>query len=316
MACRVLYLGTAGLACPPLEALHHSNIATVVGVVTQPDRPSGRKLQPQFSPVKQCALNLGLPVLQPDSLRDERAQAQLAALKPDLLVVTAYGQILPQSVLDMAPHGALNIHASILPRHRGAAPIQWAILEGDSETGITIMKMDAGLDTGDIVDVARIPIGTADHAQFIHDELSVLGATLLMDSLPGYLNGNIVPQPQDDSQSTYARKITKQDGAIDWNEPASLILQKLKAFTPWPGIYTHLSAKNRRQLIIIGANHAELTGPAGEVLAVNDSGITIGCGTDSLTVFTVQREGGTPMSVVDFLNGFPMNPGDFLSGSA
>ena len=309
---RVLYMGTAELACPPLVALHASSVADVVGVVTQPDRPGGRKLKSRPSFVKQCALDLGLPVIQPQTLRTPEAIEQLAAFEPDLFVVTAFGQILPQSALDLPQYGALNVHVSLLPRHRGAAPIQWAILEGDAETGVTLMRMDAGLDTGDIISTVKTEITEGDTAQTLHDRLAQMGAVLLTESLPGYLDGTRKPVSQDDARSTYARKILKQDGQIDWTEPAKTIFRKLRALTPWPGIFTYLPADKLRLVKIQSANISTTEGAAGEVLLAGEDGILIGCGKQSLNLLQLQREGSRSLSSVDFLNGFPLYAGQKL----
>ena len=312
MPLRVLYMGTAELACPPLAALHASPIADVVGVVTQPDRPGGRKLKPQPSRVKQCAIELGLPVIQPQTLRTPEALEQLAAFEADLFIVTAYGQILPQTILDLPLHGALNIHASLLPRHRGAAPIQWAILEGDTETGITLMRMDAGLDTGDMIATAKTPITESDTAQTLHDRLAKIGAALLTQSLTGFLDDTLSPVPQDDNQSTYARKIKKQDGQIDWTQPAIDIHRKLRAFTPWPGIFTQLPIEKNRLLKIQAAEISSPKGNSGEVLFANEMGIVIGCGEQSLNLLKLQREGGRSLNAAEFLNGCPLQAGQRL----
>ena len=312
MRTRVLYMGTAELACPPLVALHASPVADVVGVVTQPDRPGGRKLKPQPSPVKQCALGLGLPVIQPQTLRIPEALKQLAAFEADLFIVTAYGQILPQTALDIPTHGALNIHGSLLPRHRGAAPIQWAILEGDAETGITLMRMDAGLDTGGMIATAKTPITKTDTAETLHDRLAEMGAALLTQSLSGILDGTLTPVPQDDSQSTYARKIIKQDGQIDWTQPAKKIHRQWRAFTPWPGIYTELPTEKNRLLKIQAADISPAKGKAGEVLSVDENGILIGCGEQSLNLVKLQREGGRSLNAAEFLNGCPLQAGQRL----
>ena len=199
MGFRTLYMGTAEIACAPLKALHDLPSCEIVSVLTQPDRPRGRSMKMQSSAVKQCAEKLGLSVLQPATLRDDDVLEQLRSLQADLIVVTAFGQILPQSVLDLPKHGAVNIHASILPRHRGAAPIQWAILEGDSETGVTLMKMDEGLDTGEIIAVSRTTIQATDNSQILHDRLAELGASLLIRTLPDYVAGIITPKPQDNT---------------------------------------------------------------------------------------------------------------------
>lgn len=310
---RVLYMGTAELACPPLVALHASPVADVVGVVTQPDRPGGRKLKSRPSFVKQCALDLGLPVIQPQTLRTPEAIGQLAAFEPDLFVVTAFGQILPQSALDLPQYGALNVHVSLLPRHRGAAPIQWAILEGDTETGVTLMRMDAGLDTGDIISTVKTEITEGDTAQTLHDRLAQMGAVLLTESLPGYLDGTRKPVLQDDTRSTYARKILKQDGQIDWTESAETIFRKLRALTPWPGIFTYLPTDKLRLVKIQSANISITEGIAGEVLSAGEDGILIGCGKQSLNLLQLQREGGRSLSSGDFLNGFSLRAGQKLS---
>ena len=312
MPARVLYMGTAELACPPLAALHASPIAEVVGVVTQPDRPSGRKLKPQPSPVKQCALTLGLPVIQPETLRTPEVLKQLAAFEADLFIVTAYGQILPQIVLDLPTHGALNIHASLLPRHRGAAPIQWAILDGDAETGITLMRMDAGLDTGDMITTAKTSITKSDTAETLHDRLAEKGAALLIQSLPAFLGGTLVTVSQDDSQSTYARKITKQDGRIDWTQPATNIHSQWRALTPWPGIYTELPTEKNRLLKIQATDISPANGSAGEVLSADENGVLVGCGKQSLNLIKLQREGGRPLNAAEFLNGCPLQVGQQL----
>jgi methionyl-tRNA formyltransferase len=309
---RVLYMGTAELACPPLVALHASSVADVVGVVTQPDRPGGRKLKPRPSFVKRCALDLGLPVIQPQTLRTPGVIEQLAAFEPDLFVVTAFGQILPQSVLDLPQYGALNVHVSLLPRHRGAAPIQWAILEGDAETGVTLMRMDAELDTGDIISTVKTEITEGDTAQTLHDRLAQMGAVLLTESLPGYLDGTRKPVSQDDSRSTYARKILKQDGQIDWTESAETIFRKLRALTPWPGIFTYLPTDKLRLVKIQSANISTTEGAAGEVLLAGEDGILIGCGKQSLNLLQLQREGSRSLNSGDFLNGFPLYAGQKL----
>lgn len=228
----MIFMGTAELACPSLAALHEWEGSGVVLVVTQPDRPRGRKLQPQPSYVKQCAEELNLPVQQPEKLRDGEAFDALAALEPDLIVVAAYGQILPSAVLDLPPRGCLNVHASILPKYRGAAPIQWALLNGDCETGVTIMQIDTGLDTGDIVAKAHTPIGSHDNSQTLHDRLAEMGAELLVKTVPGYLSGDIVPQPQPEEGASHARKIKKEDGRMNWGGAGVWVA------SAYPGVYT------------------------------------------------------------------------------
>jgi len=231
-------MGTAELSCASLAALARDNQFHIAAVVTQPDRPKGRELKPRPSPVKTLALQLGLPVLQPARARDEKFIAELRALKPDLIVVAAYGQILPQSILDLPQHGCVNVHTSLLPKYRGAAPIQWAIAGGDTETGVTIMKMDAGLDTGPIVAQRRTPILPDDDSATLHERLAQLGTELLAQTIPDYAAGKIQPVPQPAEGVSHAPKIKKEDGHIDWNLPAKTIENRLRAFTPWPGAFT------------------------------------------------------------------------------
>ena len=244
-------MGTAELSCASLEKLARDERFSVIAVVTQPDKPKGRDLKLTPSPVKILAEKLKLPVLQPLKARDEKFISELRELKPDLMVVVAYGQILPQSILDLPAHGCLNVHTSLLPKYRGAAPIQWAIADGEPETGVTIMKMDAGLDTGPILSTRRTPILPTDDSQILHDRLARLGADLLVETIPGYVTGKILPQPQPAEGSTYAAKIKKEDGRIDWNSPAQKIWNRLRAFTPWPGAFTFLIAEPKPQLLKI-----------------------------------------------------------------
>ena len=305
-------MGTAELACPSLVALNECKGIDVVSVVTQPNRPRGRKLQSQPSSVKQCAEDLNLPIQQPETLRDRGVFSTLLVLEPDLIVVAAYGQILPTAVLDLPSHGCLNIHASILPKYRGAAPIQWALLNGDNETGVTIMLMDAGLDTGDIVSEARTPIGSHDNSQTLHDRLAEMGAELLVKTVPGYVSGEIVPEPQPEEGSSHARKIKKVDGRMNWGEPAHGLLRRIRAFTPWPGAFTELPSQEQRLLKIWEADVMDGDGPAGEVIVADESGIVVACGEQALRLTIVQRDGGKRMAVADFLRGCSLEPGMVL----
>src|ERR1044071_3669189 len=211
-ALKIAFLGAAELACPSLSALVRTPDHRIIAVITQPDRPKGRDLNVQPSPVKALATREGLPVLQPERARAASFIDELARLRPDLIVVAAYGQILPMQILELPRFGCVNVHASLLPKHRGAAPIQWAILNDESETGVTLMKMNEGLDTGDILTQRATPIGAGDNAQTLHDRLAVLGAELLIETIPDYIAGKIVPRPQPQDGASYARKITKEDG--------------------------------------------------------------------------------------------------------
>ena len=311
-------MGTAELACTSLAALADWPAAEVIAVVTQPDRPKGRDLKLQPTLVKALALARQIPVLQPERARHEDFIAQLRALAPDLLVVAAYGQILPQAILDLPRHGCLNVHTSLLPKYRGAAPIQWAILDDQPETGVTLMKMDAGLDTGAIVSLAITPILPEDNAQTLHDRLAEIGARLLLETIPGYVRGEIVPRPQPADGSSYARKITKQDGALDWSQPARTLWNRLRAFTPWPGAFTHLPATPTPVLLKIWRAEIEpaRTGAPGEILQADKAGLLIACGTGSLRVLEHQREGGRRLNTADYLAGHPLAVGTTLTAAS
>ena len=303
-------MGTAELSCASLEKLAGSGEFSVAAVVTQPDKPKGRDLKLTPSPVKVLAEKLNLPVLQPVKAREESFIQQLRELKPDLMVVVAYGQILPQAILNVPPHGCLNVHTSLLPKYRGAAPIQWAIADGEPETGVTIMKMDAGLDTGPILSTRRTPILPTDDSQVLHDRLAQLGAELLVETIPGYVTGKILPQPQPAEGSSYAAKIKKEDGRIDWNLPAVKIWNRLRAFTPWPGAFAFLQTEPKPQLLKIWkAEPVQKSGAAGTVLTADKTGIVVGCGQGALRILELQREGGRRLTAEQFLAGCAIRPG-------
>ena len=317
-------MGTAELSCASLEKLARSQEFQIAAVVTQPDRPKGRELRPQSSSVKTLAQRLGLLVLQPLRARDEKFIAELRALQPELLVVAAYGQILPQSILDLPRHGCLNVHASLLPKYRGAAPIQWAIANGDTETGVTIMKMDAGLDTGEIVAQRRTPIQPADDSTTLHDRLARLGAELLVETIPEYVTGKIQLRSQPAEGVSHAPKIKKEHGHIDWNLPAKTIWNRLRAFTPWPGAFTFFSGtgilpvRNKPEtspatphlLKIWKAEIVERSGKPGEILSADKNGILVGCGEHALRILELQREGGRRMGAAEFLAGHALKAGE------
>ena len=229
-------MGSPEFAVPSLEALAHN--FKITGVVTQPDRPAGRGRSLTPPPVKILALELGLPIMQPVRIRQPEAMQQLQVWAPDVIVVAAFGQILRQNVLDLPPNGCINVHASLLPRWRGAAPIQAAILHGDQETGVSIMRMDAGIDTGPVYRKQALKIRPDDTAASLSQRLSKLGADVLLDTLPEILDGNLSPQPQDESQATYAAMLKKEDGELDFSQPAQSLANKVRAFSPWPGAFT------------------------------------------------------------------------------
>ncbi|MGV3754944.1 MAG: methionyl-tRNA formyltransferase [Verrucomicrobiota bacterium] len=309
---RIIFMGTAELACASLRALHASPLFEVVLVVTQPDKPKGRDLRLQPTPVKAAALELGLPVEQPLKARATEFVEHLRTFTPDLIVVAAYGQLLPQSILDLPKHGCLNVHTSILPKYRGAAPIQWAIIDGEMETGVTIMKMDAGLDTGDILTVHTTPITPEDNAATLHDRLAAIGAETLIVTIPLYISGDITPQPQPAEGSTYARKITKEDGRMDWSLPARVLFNRIRGLTPWPGAFTFLAPEHKLRLLKIW--QAELVtdagGQPGTVLQADKTGIVVACGEGALRLTSLQREGGRRLTAAEFSAGQAVKAGD------
>jgi methionyl-tRNA formyltransferase len=310
MPISVVFMGTADLACASLRALLQSDLFAVRAAVAQPDRPKGRDLKPQAPPVKILAADAGLAVLQPEKAREPAFLNRLAEFRPDIIVVAAYGQILPQSILDLPKFGCVNVHASLLPKYRGAAPIQWAILNGDAETGVTIMKMAASLDTGDILSQSATRIGPDETGASLHNRLALLGADLLVETLPRYVAGGIAARPQEESRASYARKITKEDGRLDWTQSAQLLRNRVRAFTPWPGAYAFWTVRGQRRLLkICRAQTEQRQGRPGEVLQADRGGVVIGCGTDALRVEELQQEGGRKMSASEFLAGHELQAG-------
>jgi methionyl-tRNA formyltransferase len=307
---RIAFMGTPELAAASLRALIACADVRVAGVVTQPDQPKGRGLKLQPSPVKEVALREKLPVLQPQRAREENFIKELSALAPELIAVAAYGQILPKAILDLPRFGCLNVHTSLLPKYRGAAPIQHAVLNGDSETGVTIIKMDVGLDTGDILAQERTPIDGSDNSQTLHDRLAEMGANLLVRSIADFVSGKIQPSPQPAEGVTYAPKIKKQDGQIDWTQPARAIWNRVRAMVPWPGAFTHLPGPPHPQLLKIWESETvDRSGEPGSVLQADKNGIVIGCGAGALQILALQREGGRRMNATEFLAGHPLNAG-------
>jgi len=302
MSSRVVFFGTAELACASLQALATDARFEVVSVVTQPDKPRGRELQVQPSAVKIVALALKFPVLQPKRARDPQFIEEIRALTPDVGVVVAYGQILPQALLDLPRSGFINVHTSLLPRHRGAAPIQASILAGDPETGVTLMKMDAGLDTGPILVQERTPISNEDNSQTLHDRLARIGAELLVETLPRFVSGEILPRPQPEG-ATYAAKIEKVHGQINWQEPAEVIERKVRAFAPWPGAYTYLEIGGKKRLLKVWKAVIEQNKAAPGTILARDRELVIACGEQALRLLEVQMEGRKRMTAQEFLTG-------------
>jgi methionyl-tRNA formyltransferase len=310
MPLRIVFMGTADLASASLRALLASASCTVLAVVTRPDRPKGRELKPQPPPVKTIAEGASLRVLQPESARDPAFGADLAALQPEVIVVAAYGQILPATVLELPKFGCVNVHASLLPKYRGAAPIQWAILNNEAQTGVSIMKMAAGLDTGDVLSQRTTPIAPEDTAATLHDRLAAMGAELLAETRPAYIAGAITPRPQDSAAATYARKIIKADGRLDWSRSALELRNQMRAFTPWPGVFVNWTAHGRARLLKIWRAQVECRpGRPGEVLQANHTGLVVACGADALRIEQLQLEGRRKMTAAEFLAGHDIQPG-------
>jgi len=303
---RLVFAGTPEFAVPALDALAAAGHA-IPAVLTRPDRPAGRGLAASASPVKQAAQRGGLPVLQPVTLKDAAVQARLVELAPDAMVIVAYGLILPQAVLDVPRLGALNVHASLLPRWRGAAPIQRALLAGDRVTGVCIMRMDAGLDTGPVLLRNELPITPQDTAGTLHDKLASLGARLIVAALDGLASGALRPTPQPTEGVTYAAKIEKHETRLDWSRSASEVERQVRAFNPAPGAGARMRGA---ELKLWRATVVEARGAPGAVLAAGADGISVACGDGALRLEELQRAGGRRLPAAAFLRGFPLAPGD------
>ncbi|MCP2041469.1 methionyl-tRNA formyltransferase [Neisseria sp. HSC-16F19] len=310
MTQRILFAGTPDFAAAALKAIHEAGFEVVL-VLTQPDRPKGRGMKLQASPVKQTAEALGLPVAQPQSLRTPEAAALIAAQAADVMVVAAYGLILPPDILALPRRGCLNIHASLLPRWRGAAPIQRAIEAGDAETGVCIMRMDAGLDTGDVVSTHVYPIGEADTAQDVHDALMHIGARAIVADLQRL--DDLQPVPQAAEGVTYAAKLSKAEAEIDWSLPAAVLARKIRAFNPVPGAWTLWRGQ---PLKIWQAVPTAGQGVPGEVLSADARGIVLACGEGALNLQNVQPAGSKAMAAAAFLSGNALAAGEVLGREA
>lgn len=310
MGLRVGFAGTPAFAQQALQAILDAGFEVQVAL-TQPDRPAGRGMQLTPSPVKQLAVARGIPVEQPLSLRDEAAQAMLRAYDLDVLVVVAYGLILPQAVLDMPRHGCLNIHASLLPRWRGAAPIHRAIEAGDSETGVCIMQMDAGLDTGGVVDEACLSILPTENTSQLHDRLAALGAERVVTVLQKLASGKaLTARAQPDAGVTYAHKLEKTESVLDVNASATLLDRKIRAFNPFPGAVLRYGEK---PIKIWQAHPVAGHGVPGTILAADSAGVVMACGDDALCLDVLQAPGGKRLLAADFLRGHPLSVGDVLA---
>jgi len=299
---RVVFAGTPEFAVPCLQALIDSGY-DVAAVYTQPDRPAGRGRRLQQSPVKSLALAQGIPVHQPESLkRDREAQARLRDLAPDLMIVVAYGLLLPVAVLETPRLGCVNVHASLLPRWRGAAPIQRAVLAGDSQSGVCIMAMEAGLDTGPVYHRLALELDPRETGGTLHDKLAALGSRALIEALPGIADGSRIPEPQDSTLATYAHKIDKAEAAIDWGQPALAIERQVRAFDPWPVAQTSLNGEVLRVWSAEATDAQSKGAPPGTVVAAARSGIAVATGAGTLRITRLQPAAKRPMSAADFLN--------------
>lgn len=307
---RIIFAGTPAFAAMALEALQKAGFDIIL-TLTQPDRPAGRGMKLQASPVKLLAQQSGIPLLQPETLKFPDIQAQLEALRPDVMVVAAYGLLLPEAVLRIPRHGCINIHASLLPRWRGAAPIQRALLEGDAETGITIMQMDQGLDTGAILLKRAFPIESHDTTATLHDKLADLGGECIVEVLTLLGQGKLTSTPQNDAAACYAAKIRKNEAEIDWTDDAAQIDRVIRTFDPHPGAFTYLQNSVIKLWQAGIVNHG---GPqqAGEVITADSSGIVVACGRNALSIHTLQKAGGKKLTAAQFLAGHPLQPGAYF----
>jgi methionyl-tRNA formyltransferase len=296
---RIIFAGTPDFAARHLQALINSE-HQIVGVYSQPDRPAGRGKKLKASEVKALALEHELPVFQPQSLKTDEALEELNSLNADIMIVVAYGLILPKAILDAPRLGCLNVHGSILPRWRGAAPIQRAIWAGDQQTGVTIMQMDEGLDTGDMLHISRCPIDNTETSASLYTKLAELGPDALIDTINRLANGEITPEPQNDTDANYAKKLSKDEANIDWSMDAEQIERNIRAFNPWPVCFTQMSGNTVK---IYQANVVEQSGASGTVLASDKNGIVVACGKHALSISELQPQGKKPMAINDFLNG-------------
>ena len=307
---RVVFLGTPAFAVPTLEALVQRGHEVPVAV-TQPDRPRGRGQRALPPPVKEAAGRLGIAVYQPERVRRPEAIENLRNLAPDAMVVVGYGQIIPQSIIDIPPLGILNVHASLLPRYRGAGPIQWAIANGETRTGVTIMRIDAGLDTGDMLLKGETDIPPEENAIDLGKRLASMGAGLLVDALEGLAAGRIAPEPQDNSQATYAPLLKKEDGRLDWRLPAARIHNRVRGLQPWPGAYTAFRGQTLHVWKAAVPNRESQAAIApGTVLATRP--LLVACGAGALELLEVQMEGRKRMPAADFANGQRLSDNEVL----
>lgn len=296
---RIIFAGTPDFAARHLQALIQSE-HKIVGVYSQPDRPAGRGKKLKASEVKELALEHNLPVFQPQSLKNDEALAELTSLNADIMIVVAYGLILPKAILEAPRLGCLNVHGSILPRWRGAAPIQRAIWAGDEQTGVTIMQMDEGLDTGDMLHISRCPISTTETSASLYTKLAELGPDALIETINKLANGEITPEPQNDELANYAKKLSKEEADIDWSMSALQIERNIRSFNPWPMCFTQMGGQTVK---IHQAQVMLQSGDPGQILSSDKNGVVVACGEHALCITQLQPQGKKPMAINDFLNG-------------
>ena len=315
---KIVFMGTPEFAVGALEKIIEAG-HQVVSVVTQPDKPKGRGKELQMTPVKICAMAHAIPVFQPVKIKAPEAVKILREYEADIFVVAAFGQILSEEILAMPKYGCVNIHASLLPKYRGAGPIQWAIIDGEKKTGVTIMQMDKGLDTGDMLLQKEVEIDKRETGDSLHDKLAAAGAELIVEALPQIEAGKLTPRRQNDEESCYAKMLHKSMGKIDWNMPAEMLDCRIRGLLSWPGAYTVFRGKNLKiweeEPVLPGELLAEpLEAEPGGIVRVEKDAFYVQCGDGILKVLSVQMEGKKRMSVRDFLLGYPMKPGEHLGG--
>jgi len=312
---RLVFMGTPSFVVPVLDGLFAAENVQVVGVYTPPDRPRGRGRAPEMPPVKARALELGLDVYQPESLRSPDVQTELSSLKADVFVVAAYGRLLPPPVLETPSHGCLNLHPSLLPRHRGPSPVATAIEEGDTETGVTLMLLDKGMDTGPIVAQRSYPLSSQETGDGLTETLFKLGGELLLESLSGWVDGGLEARPQEDASATVTRKLERSDGLADWNVAAAVLERRARAFTPWPGLFTQWDGAVIKLLeVVVSASEAGTEASPGRVVSLTEGDAPAGVVTSDgvLGLKTIQLEGRRAQPTSEFLRGHPQFIGSQL----
>ena len=311
---RLVFMGTPDFAVPSLQALLESE-DEVVGAVSQPDKPAGRRMVLHAPPVKECALAHDVPVFQPPKIRTPEALEYLQGWQPDLIVVAAYGKILPKTILDLPVYGCINVHASLLPKYRGAAPIQWAIAQGETYSGVTIMQISEQMDAGDILLQKAIALKPSETGGSLHDSLATLGAQALVEAITLFKQGSLAATPQDENAVTYAPMLKKEDGQIDWTQDARSIEQRIRAFHPWPSAYTLLGNKRLKILSAhVSDGDPSMLAAPGTIVDRTETSLTVTTGSGSLSITTVQLEGKKALPIAEFLKGRNITRGDQLGG--